>query len=343
MLLAQLKVWVKHGLSGREPAPPRPPSPNRIPLGTSRPHADVLIIGGGLSGLAAAVRLASRGAKVVLCEQAPRLGGRCYSFTDPATGDVVDNGQHILLGAYHYLLEYLDTIGSREFLKVRSLTLPLHHPESGFASFAVPPVPRPFQLPAGMLKFKLLSLAERRRLLTVGLALSRWTRSVEEKLSRMSVDQWLTGLGQSRRAMECLWTPIAIAVMNESPEKASGLLFARTLRAAFLGKKSDSTILLPTVGQTELYVSGAVRYLGVRNARLFENTEVSSLEVRHSAISGIVLKGGRRLNAGSVIAAIPYHSLERIIPVHLQDEKPFSGLNRIKSSPIVSLHLWFEK
>ena len=296
-----------------------------------------------MSGLAAAVRLASRGAEIVMCEQAPRLGGRCYSFTDPATGDVVDNGQHILLGAYHNLLAYLDTIGSREFLKVRSLTLPLHHPQKGFASFAVPPVPRPFHLPAGMLKFKLLTLAERRRLLKVGLALSRRNKSADEKLAGITVDQWLTGLGQSRRAMECLWNPIAIAVMNESPGKASALLFAKTLRAAFLGKKSDSAILLPTVGQTELYVSGALRYLAARKARLLVNTEVASLEIRHSAVSGVVLKDGRRLNAAHVIAAVPYHSLKRLVPPDLQEEKPFAGLHHLKSSPIVSLHLWFEE
>jgi hydroxysqualene dehydroxylase len=289
------------------------------------------------------VELASRGARVVLCEQAPRLGGRCYSFVDPRTGDVVDNGQHILLGAYHSLLGYLDTIGSRGFLRAHPMNLPLHHPHDGFASFGVPPVPRPFHLPAGMLKFRLLSLADRRRLLSVGLALSRWNRSVEQRLSAMTVEQWLTQLGQSGRSLECLWNPIAISVMNESPEKASALLFARSLRAAFLGRKSDSTILLPTVGQTELYVSGAVRYLLERKARLLENTEVASLELRKSAVSNVVLKSGLRLTADYVISAIPYHSLERIIPENFHHEKPFVGLSRIESSPIVSLHLWFER
>jgi zeta-carotene desaturase len=296
-----------------------------------------------LSGLAAAVRLASRGAGVVLCEQAPRLGGRCYSFIDPGTGDIVDNGQHILLGAYHHLLEYLDTIGSRGFLRIHPPTLPLHHPEKGFASFSIPAVPRPFDLPAGMLKFTLLTLGERKRLLGVGLALRKWSRTAEEHLSALTVEQWLTRLGQSRRAMECLWNPISISVMNESPEKASALLFARTLRAAFLGRKSDSAILLPTVGQTELYVSGAIRYLGERNARIMENTEVASLEVRNSALSHVVLKDGRRLDAGCVIAAVPYYSLERIIPANLRAEQAFRGLGRLDSSPIVSLHLWFDR
>jgi len=76
-------------------------------------NADAIIVGGGLSGLAAAVRLASTGRSVVLLEQSPKLGGRCYSYTDEKTGDVVENGQHLLLGAYHDLLEYLELIGTR--------------------------------------------------------------------------------------------------------------------------------------------------------------------------------------------------------------------------------------
>jgi len=58
-----------------------------------------------------------------------------------------------------------------------------------------------------------------------------------------------------------VWYPVAISVMNDLPEKASALLFARSLRTTFLGKKSDSAILIPTTGQTELYVQGAVELL----------------------------------------------------------------------------------
>lgn len=297
-----------------------------------------------MSGLAAAVRLASRGASIILCEQAPRLGGRCYSYFDRRREDVVDNGQHVLLGAYHNALDYLDTIGTRRYLrKQRSLHIPLHHPVEGFASFTVPAIPKPFHLTAGMLKFDLLTFRERRGLLRVGLELSRWDRSLDRGLSDKTVDQWLTGLGQSAQAMKCLWHPIAISVMNELPGKASALLFARTLRAAFLGKRSDSAILLPTVGQTDLYVSGAIRYLSRRNVRLLHNAEVRSLEVGGSGVSRVALKNGRRLAADFVIAAVPYHSLERIIPESLRSAQPFAGLTRIKSSPIVSFHLWFER
>src|SRR6267143_1804805 len=120
---------------------------------SSRP--DVVIIGGGLSGLAAAVELASRGASVVLCEQAPRLGGRCYSYVDRKTGDVVDNGQHLLIGANHHVLNYLERTGARAHLRKRRETgLPLHHPVKGMTTFEIPSFRQPLRLARGILKKK---------------------------------------------------------------------------------------------------------------------------------------------------------------------------------------------
>ena len=73
---------------------------------------DVLIIGGGLAGLAAGVVLAGAGRRVRLIEQKPYLGGRARSFRDNATGSVVDNGQHLFMGCYHYTLKFFETIGT---------------------------------------------------------------------------------------------------------------------------------------------------------------------------------------------------------------------------------------
>src|SRR5207244_8992659 len=74
------------------------------------PH--VAVVGGGFAGLAAAVRLARGGVRVTLLERRPFLGGRAYSFADPASGDVVDNGPHALMGAYTEALDLLAELGA---------------------------------------------------------------------------------------------------------------------------------------------------------------------------------------------------------------------------------------
>ena len=304
---------------------------------------DVAIVGGGLSGLSAAMELVLQGVHVALFEQSPRLGGRCYSYPDKKTGDIVDNGQHVLLGAYKHTLRYLEIVGTRDSLKKQpTLLLPLHHPVKGFTELKLPSLPRPLHLTAGMLKFKLLSLKERRQLLNVGVALRRWNARLEEELSSLTVSEWLIQLKQSRVAQECLWYPLAVSIMNEVPQHASALLFGRSLKAAFFGSTSDASILLPTIGQSELYVDGAERILRHKKAKIFMNAEVSTLEVLHSNVKGVRLKNGTCCFAGAVISAVPYFGVKKIIPPNFHHTVPFSNVELFQSSPIVSLHLWFD-
>ncbi len=309
-----------------------------------KPQYDVAIIGGGLSGLAAAVDLASRGAEIILLEQSSKLGGRCYSYIDETTGDVVDNGQHVLVGAYRHTLRYLEMIGTRKHLRAEpKLRLPLYHPEKGFAVFEVASLPKPLHLTAGMLKFKLLTLSERRRLLSVGLALQKWNKEMEQRLSQLTVDEWLTSLHQSDEAKRCLWFPIAISIMNELPQHASALLFARSLRATFLGSKSDARILIPTIGQTELYVDSAITYLSERSAKIMLNAEVTSTEIVGPKVIGVQMKDGSVIKSTSVISSVPYHALVKLLPNEALNYHEFSSLHKLQSSPIVSIHLWFDK
>jgi uncharacterized protein with NAD-binding domain and iron-sulfur cluster len=75
---------------------------------------DAIIIGGGCAGFAAATALVESGARVLVLEARPGLGGRATAFTDPATGERVDNGQHILMGCYAETLAFLDRIGAAD-------------------------------------------------------------------------------------------------------------------------------------------------------------------------------------------------------------------------------------
>ncbi len=302
---------------------------------------DVAVIGGGLSGLSAAVELASRGASVALYEAAPKLGGRCYSYIDKPTGDVVDNGQHVLLGAYRHLLRYLEIVGTRGYLREQpALRLPLFHPVKGLADFRIDALPRPLDLAAAVLKFRLLTLQDRRRLLNVALALRKLNAAGEREIARLTVEEWLTELRQSRDARHSLWYPIAISALNEVPERASALLFARVLRAAFLGSRGDSAVLIPTVGQSELYVRGAEEYLRSRRAKIHANEAVTSIEVRGSEVTGLRLAGGRLVRARHIVCAVPHDRLRRLIPQALRSS--FADLEQLGSSPIISLHLWFD-
>ncbi|MBI4547995.1 MAG: FAD-dependent oxidoreductase [Ignavibacteriae bacterium] len=321
-----------------------PPSNLKSKIHYPKSSYDVVIIGGGLSGLAAAVELALNGADVALCEQAPKLGGRCYSYVNETTGDVVDNGQHILIGAYHNTLRYLEVIGTRHFLKAQSkLKLPLFHPARGLVAFEVSSLPQPLGVTSGMLRYKHLSLNDRQKVLKVWFDLNNWNETLEKKLSLLTVEQWLKSLHQSEEARKALWYPLAISMMNELPERASALLFARSIRAAFFGKKSDSTILIPIIGQSELYVHSAVALLNEKGVHISLNTQVESIIAEDSKIVGVRLNNGKNIKAEYVVGAVPWFSLPKLIPPAWKKEKPFLHLNQFHSSPILSIHLWFDK
>src|SRR5215510_4846338 len=83
------------------------------------PDPIVIVIGGGFAGLSAATALAERGVRVLLLEARPALGGRATAFTDPATGERVDNGQHVLLGCYRETFRLLDRIGASDHVHVQ--------------------------------------------------------------------------------------------------------------------------------------------------------------------------------------------------------------------------------
>ncbi len=307
---------------------------------------EVVVIGGGLSGLAAAVQLSIDGADVVLLERAAKLGGRAYSYIDAKTGDVVDNGQHILVGAYHHTLRYLELVGTRQYLAASDagdLHLHFHHPEKGFVSFDLASFSNPLRIPVGIVKSQLLSLRDWQKMVNIGIQLMSWNSYLEEKLRRFSIVEWLDNMGQSEEAKRSFWFPIAVSVMNELPEKASALLFARSINNTFLRKKSDATVLIPSIGQSELYVAAAKNILTTRKSKILLNTEATSVTLRRGNAIGVKLSNGRKIEAKSIISAVPYFAATRLLPEQLRQLEPFVAFKKFESSPIISIHLWFDR
>src|SRR2546425_10671497 len=130
---------------------------------------EAIVVGGGFAGLSAATLLAERGARVLLLEARPYLGGRARSWVDPQTGSTVDNGQHLFLGCYRDTLRLLDRLGSRDRLNLQPrLSIPFVEPGGAVSVFALPPLPIfSWSLLAGLLRFPGLAFRERLGLLRV--------------------------------------------------------------------------------------------------------------------------------------------------------------------------------
>src|SRR5688572_2337329 len=134
---------------------------------------DVIVVGGGCAGFSAATALADRGARVLVVEARPGLGGRATAFTDPGTGERVDNGQHILMGCYTDTLEFLDRIGAADRVRWQSgLKVSMIDQQGRESTLALPSLPSPLHFLAGVMAWDALSWAERFSVLRAGSAIN---------------------------------------------------------------------------------------------------------------------------------------------------------------------------
>lgn len=304
----------------------------------------VVVVGGGLSGLAAGVWLSLRKIPVLVLEQRPSPGGRAYSFTDTATGERVDNGQHVLIAGYDATMRLLDVLGTRHLLSVQPQPLlVMHHPQKGFRRLRFPALPAPLHLGWGILTSDLFSMADRRRMLRAGQALLRWSDRDAEAIADLTVDEWLGSVGQSEETKRSVWEPLAVSIMNEHCRAASALVFVRSLRKAFLDNWQSSALAVPRVGLSELYVGDAVRVIRENGGEVRCGADVQEVQSENGMVFGVRVKGAGDIACAALILAVPSDKIRPLLPPELQSGRYLEGVERAPLSPIVSVHLWFER
>lgn len=310
---------------------------------TSEAH-DVLIIGGGFAGLSAGVALAERGFRVVLLEAKPSLGGRAYSFQDPESGDVVDNGQHVLMGCYHETLDFLAKIGARERLIVhRDLEIEMLDGPGRPAYLRAAALPGPFHMTTGLMRYRHLTVAERFAAVRAGMTMMFVRRFAPERLKRMTVAEFMAITRQGSQARRTFWYPLAIATLNEQPELASAALLAEVIKRAFFSRRNDSAFLYPKVGLSDLYCTAAREFIEQRGGTVAGRAIVEGLEIADNKITGVRLRDGATLCAAHFVAAVPPAQLSRLLPDTLARDRFFAQFDALKGSPIVCVHTWLDR
>jgi len=303
----------------------------------------IIIIGAGVAGLAAAVECAAAGSRVLVYERNPYAGGRARSFRDDTTGDIIDNGQHLLMGCYAATRRYLRRIGTEHLAQLQpSLRIPYLRAVFATAEFSAVRLPAPFHVLGGLLRFTPLSSSERWQLRMLAgslLASSKWK---EQELDTMTADEWLTSLGQGPEARRYLWDVITIGALNDHPKNVSALLLYRVLRMAFFGARTNASLMVPTVGLSELLVDPAIQFIESHGGSVQCSIGVEQVIAERGQVTGVELTDGTFVPASAVIAAIPWHAIHQIT------KSLFAFLQSTISSAfspsaILSLHLWFDR
>jgi zeta-carotene desaturase len=163
-------------------------------------------------------------------------------------------------------------------------------------------------------------------------------------LDDITVREWLNKLGQPERIQRRFWDVIALATLNESPERASADMFARVLDQAFLQTHRNSLLVVSRVPLSELYTEQARNFIEARGGEVRLNSDVLKIDLDGGRVRSLTIRSGEIIEAGAVISAIPYFSLRRLLTDDvINSSGSFRSLEQFRSSPIVSINLWYSE
>lgn len=299
---------------------------------------NVVVVGGGYAGLAAACRLAGDGHRPLLMERSPRLGGRASSFTDPNLGETVDYGHHILMRCCTAATGFLHRIAMDDAVSFQPhLSVPiLYRQERSVLRSRF--LPGPLHLAPGLLAYRPLTRRQRRSALLAG---GRLLLANPRRLEDVSFDAWLAARGQDRGAVERLWDPICIAVLNAPACDVSAAAAHKVFSDGFF--RSDGADLgLFTVPLSDIADAAAV-YLAAHDGRVRTGIGVDRIALEGDAVAGVVLADGSEIEADTLISAVTPRDLVAMLPAQSGAGPVVQRALDLAWSPIVNIHLWFDR
>ena len=293
----------------------------------------IVVCGGGLAGIAAAVEAAGLGAEVTLVERRPFLGGKAFSFTDRESGREVDNGQHVFLGccpAYMALLRLLGTLGDTSLQ--RRLDAPVRDRAGRVGALRAGPLPAPLHLAASFATYPHLSPREKAGALRGLAALAAMSERARADLDGVTFADWLAAHGQPPGAVRRFWDLIVLPTCNDRSDRVSAALAAFVFRRGFIQSTHGSAIGWSRVGLTRLVDPAARGFLAARGGRV-----VAGEAVAEAGPGGATLADGTALPADGVVLALPPQRVAAACPAALPRDP---GLG---ASPIVNVHVWYDR
>lgn len=292
----------------------------------------VAVIGGGYAGMAAAATLAERRVPITVFEAARTLGGRARRVEHG--GLALDNGLHILIGAYSELLRLVELVGENPahlFLRT-----PLTWQIQNQLFLRAANLPAPLHLLAALLTSRGLALGERLGALRFMLRMRRRDYRLTHDVS---VAELLDQEEQKGRARHLLWRPLCLSALNTAPEAASAQVFLHVLRDGLGAKRGASDLLLPRVDLSALFPEPAARYVEARGGHVLTGERVTAID---SDDGGYVIEtaGGRHAFTHVICALPPYRVNAFLVGITALAEIT-ETIDRMTYQPIYSVYLGF--
>ncbi|MCC6907397.1 MAG: FAD-dependent oxidoreductase [Phycisphaerales bacterium] len=294
----------------------------------------VAVIGGGVAGLAAAVRLHEAGCHVTLIEARNRLGGRATSFTDPATGQRIDNCQHVVLGCCTNLLDFYARLGVNDCIRWHDRMY--FASASGSVDVLKPSVlPAPLHLALSMAAFRAYSAKEKIALASAMRAVAAADRSAFEGIT---FGEWLRQRGQSERLIARFWDVVVVSACNLPCDRVSAEPALQVFQQGFLAHRDAWRLGLPDCPLVSLYDPAHHFIDDLRLSRRVQRIEGAS------RVEFVWLDDGSRVEADAYVLALPFEQIAGVVSSDLASADPRLAQPRgLAHSPILGVHLHFEQ
>jgi len=332
----------------------------------------VVVVGGGLAGITAAIALREAGARVTLLEARPRLGGATCSFT--RDGLVIDNGQHVFLGccsAYRELLARLDMTGAVSLQDRFDVTV---LSPGGRARLRRTRLPGPLHMGKALAGYSFLTPVERLRVTRAALAMMRLDPA-RPGLDNERLGDWLAARGQSEHARRMLWDLFTVSALNVPGDDAGMTLAATVVKTALLGAKNAADIGVPAIPLGDLHgkagalllerlgadvrmgakvaeitatSGGGLRVRLAERGRKPSTSSFLSNENQAAAPLGTAVdrEGGPEIYVDGVVLAVPPDVAARLVPADAMAGGTGPGPDRwreLGASPIVNVHVIYDR
>jgi squalene-associated FAD-dependent desaturase len=333
-----------------EPHSAVPAGPGQSGAGRDRSGRHVVVVGGGLAGITAAIALREAGSRVTLLESRPRLGGATCSFT--RGGLVVDNGQHVFLGCCTAYRELIDRLGMTGSVSLQDRFDVMVLGPHGQARLRRTRLPGPLHMGQALVTYPLLSPAERLRVTRAALAM-RFLDPSRPGLDSQRLGDWLAARGQSERARRVLWDLFTVSALNVAGDDANLSLAATVVRTALLGARDAADIGTPAVPLGDLHGQAAARLLDQLGASVRLGAKVTSVQPRPDGgfqvrladrgVSDAALTADIA-TADGVVLAVPPEAAARLLPEGAAAPGPGPERWReLGASPIVNVHVLYDR
>ena len=298
---------------------------------------DVIIIGAGWAGLAAAVELAAHNVSVTVVERARQLGGRARSLS--FNGCRIDNGQHILLGAYKTVLSLLSRLNIPEDRVFRRIPLDLlmRNTRGAQVHLHAPNLPAPLHMLWALLTMQGLPLSKRWAALHLSLAMQRNQFIVDPDVPLLT---YLQQHDQGTEIIESLWQPLCLATLNTPIAQASTSLFLKVMADAFFDTRAASDLLVPLTDLGHCFPEGARDYIEQHGGSVRIGKRALKVYTKNGIANGVELEQEGILAEHVIIATAPRacHDLLQTNPALATMAAPLEGL---MSLPICTLYLQY--